>query len=71
MQSVVSLENEDPDYLEVPAPGWTWGSRFSLVSFDQMIRDQGWTLVTWHANELKGNTEPKDRGSVYYLVEKS
>jgi hypothetical protein len=69
VQSVVSLANDDPDYFEAPAPGWDWGSRYSLVSFDTMIRSQGWNILAWHANELTGNTEPKDRGSVYYLVE--
>ena len=26
VQTVVSLENDDPDYFEAPAPGWDWGS---------------------------------------------
>jgi hypothetical protein len=70
VQTVVSLANDDPTYLEVPAPGWDWGSRMNPVSFDTMIRDQGWQLLAWHQNELTGNSEPKDRGSVYYLIEK-
>jgi Methyltransferase domain len=70
VQSVVSLATDDPEYFEAPAPGWDWGSRYSLVSFDTMIRSQGWNVLAWHANELTGNDDPKDRGSVYYLVEK-
>jgi hypothetical protein len=69
VQSVVSLANEDPHYFESPAPGWDWGSRYSLVSFDTMVRSQGWNILAWHANELTGNTAAQDRGSVYYLVE--
>jgi hypothetical protein len=69
VQSVVSLANDDPHYFEAPAPGWDWGSRYSLASFDTMIRSQGWSIQAWHANELTGNTAAQDRGSVYYLVE--
>jgi len=70
VQTVVSLENEDPDYFEAPAPGWDWGSRYNAVSFDTMVRDQGWELLAWHRNELTGNGLAKDRGSVYYLIAK-
>jgi hypothetical protein len=69
VQSVVSLANEDPHYFESPAPGWDWGSRYSLASFDTMMRSQGWDILAWHANELTGNALAQDRGSVYYLVE--
>jgi hypothetical protein len=69
VQSVVSLANEDPGYFEAPAPGWDWGSRYSLASFDTMIRSQGWSILAWHANELTGNPLAQDRGSVYYLIE--
>jgi hypothetical protein len=69
VQSVVSLANDDPDYLEAPAPGWDWGSRMNPVSFDAMVRDQGWNLLACHLNELPGNTELQHRGSVYYLIE--
>jgi hypothetical protein len=71
VQCVVSLENEDPDYFVAPAPGWDWGSRYNPVSFDTMVRDQGWNLLAWHRNELTGNDAPVARGSVYYLIEKS
>lgn len=69
VQCVVSLATDDDQYFEAPAPNWDWGSRFSLVSFDRMMREQDWNIITWHANELTGNDQPSDRGSVYYLVE--
>lgn len=68
VQTVVSLARDDADYFEAPAPGWTWGNRFSRASFDKAIRDTGWTIVDRHFNELEGNDRPEDRGSAYYLV---
>lgn len=70
VQNVVSLANEDPRYFASPAPGWTWGSRFSRASFDKAMRDTGWDIVDQHFNELEGNDRPEDRGSAYYLVRK-
>lgn len=70
VQNVVSLANEDPLYFASPAPGWTWGSRFSRASFDKAMRDTGWEIVDSHFNELEGNERPEDRGSAYYLVRK-
>jgi hypothetical protein len=67
---VVSLATDDADYFESPAPGWTWGNRFSRKSFDRMIRSLGYTIVDSHFNELEGNSRPEDRGSVYYLIQK-
>lgn len=32
VRTVVSMANDDENYLEVPAPGWTWGCRFSRSS---------------------------------------
>lgn len=69
VQSVVSMANTDPDYFESPAPGWTWGSRFSRESFDNMIARMGYKIVDRHFNELEGNTKLEERGSVYYLIE--
>ena len=70
VQSVVSLATDDPDYFETPAPGWTWGSRYSRQSFDKMIRSSCTGIVDHDFNELEGNDRPEDRGSVYYLIEK-
>lgn len=70
VQNVVSLATRDDDYFQSPAPGWTWGNRFSRESFDKAIRATGWDVVDSHFNELEGNDRPEDRGSVYYLVRK-
>jgi hypothetical protein len=70
VQNVVSLATTDDRYFAQPAPGWTWGNRFSAASFDRLMRELGWKIVDRHANELEGNERPEDRGSVYYLVEK-
>jgi len=70
VQSVVSLATDDEDYYESPAPGWTWGNRFSRESFDIMIRKHRCQIVDQHFNELEGNDRQEDRGSVYYLIKK-
>ena len=70
VQNVVSLASTAPDYYASPAPGWTWGNRFGVQSFDAAMRQTGWDLVDRHFNELEGNDRPEDRGSVYYLVRK-
>ncbi len=68
VQSVVSMAVDSQDYFESPAPGWTWGSRFSQPSFDRMIEDLGYDVIDRDFNELEGNDRPQDRGSVYYLI---
>jgi hypothetical protein len=70
VQTVVSLASDDEAYYQAPAPGWTWGNRFSRASFDKSMRATGWDVVDRHFNELEGNARPEDRGSVYYLVRK-
>jgi hypothetical protein len=71
VQSVVSLANNDSNYLKIPAPGWTWGCRFSRQSFDRMIKETfSFKIVDQYFNELTGNRRKEDRGSVYYLIEK-
>ncbi len=70
VQTVVSLSSKDPDYFVTPAPGWTWGCRYSRESFDKMVRGFGWKIVDSFFNELEGNERSDDRGSVYYLIEK-
>jgi SAM-dependent methyltransferase len=67
IQTVVSLENTDRDYFESPAPGWTWGSRFSFDYLQSMVRESGWDIVRSEHNELTGNSKPRDRGSAYLL----
>ena len=70
VQSVVSLANNKPDYFEAPAPGLSWGCRYSRASFDKMIRSRGWNIIDSHFNELLGNDRLEDLGSVYYLIGK-
>jgi hypothetical protein len=70
VQNVVSLANTKDDYFKVPAPGWTWGNRYSKESFDKMIRSKGYNIIDSHFNELEGNSRLEDRGSLYYLIKK-
>ena len=70
VQSVVSMANDNPEYFETPAPGWSWGCRYNKLSFHNMIQKLGFKIVDYHFNELIGNERMADRGSVYYLIEK-
>lgn len=70
VQNVVSLRTENENYYEAPAPGWTWGNRYSKKSFDKMINKICNKVIDHHFNELIGNERLEDRGSVYYLIEK-
>jgi cephalosporin hydroxylase len=69
VQNVVSLATSSPEYFERPAPGWTWGNRFSRQSFDALIGRLGFAVVDTEFNVLTGNDRPEDRGSVYYLID--
>ena len=70
VQTVISLARDEPDYFERPAPGLSWGNRYSRASFDRMIRSRGWRIADTLFNTLDGNPRPEDRGSLYYLIEK-
>jgi hypothetical protein len=70
VQSVVSMATDDISYYKSPAPGWSWGCRFSRQSFDKMIKETGYKVIDQYFNELTGNKRKEDRGSVYYLIEK-
>ena len=70
VQSVVSLATDDDKYFISPAPGWTWGNRFSRQSFDKMIKKICPNIIDQHFNELEGNKSLNNRGSVYYLIKK-
>ena len=70
VQTVVSMATDSEIYYANPAPGWTWGNRFSRASFDAAICRTGWTVIDRHFNELEGNDRLEDRGSVYYLIRK-
>ena len=67
IQTVYSLANSSKDYFETPAPGWTWGSRFSYDYLRHMIEEAGWKIISETKNELLGNKRPEDRGSAYFL----
>ena len=68
IQTVYSLAKTAPDYFETPAPGWTWGCRFSHQRLLDMVRQAGWKILEESTNELKGNQRPEDRGSAYLLT---
>lgn len=67
VQTVYSLARGERDYFETPAPGWSWGCRFSLRYLFDMIARTGWTVIEFTTNELAGNERPEDRGSAYVL----
>ena len=67
IQTVVSLANEDKGYFENPAPGWTWGCRFSHEYLLEMLKSSGWTVLEQDRNELIENIMPCDSGSSYCL----
>lgn len=67
IQTVYSMSVDDPEYFETPAPGWTWGCRFSYDYLVGMVEGAGWQIVHAEQNELLGNERPEDRGSAYLL----
>lgn len=67
VQTVYHLGVDDPGYFETPAPGWSWGCRFSLGYLRNMLVASGWEVVSEATNELEGNEKPKDRGAAYFL----
>lgn len=67
IQTVYSLAETSPEYFETPAPGWTWGCRFSYDHLKKLCRDAGWKIIREEKNELLGNKRPEDRGSAYLL----
>lgn len=70
IQSVISLENEAENYFETPAPGWTWGCRFSAAKIKEWIEKLDWKIIASDRNILEFNSLPKEKGSVYFLCEK-
>jgi hypothetical protein len=69
VQNVVSLATSSPEYFERPAPGWTWGNRFSRQSFAALIERLGFVVLDAEFSVLTGNERLEDRGSVYYLID--
>jgi tRNA (mo5U34)-methyltransferase len=67
VQSVVTLETEDPKFFLSPAPGWQHGSRFTHAGLRRWLLEIGWNIVQEERNELTGNPRRCDRGSSYFL----
>ncbi|RLC55802.1 MAG: hypothetical protein DRI80_17170 [Chloroflexota bacterium] len=67
VQSVVTLETEDPNYFVTPAPGAQHGSRFTHAALECWLGETGWEILDQTRNELTGNRLRCDRGSSYFL----
>lgn len=67
VQSVVTLETEDPEYFVSPAPRWRHGSRFTHARLEGWLSRLGWQIQRSERGELPGNRHPWDRGSSYFL----
>ena len=70
LQSVITMATEDENYFESPAPGWSWGCRFTYGYLEKEIRKRRYKVVDSDRNLLTGNDRPEDRGSAYFLIEK-
>jgi hypothetical protein len=70
VQSAITIATEDENYFETPAPGWSWGCRFTYGYLEKEIRKRGYKVVDSERNLLRGNDRPEDRGSAYFLIEK-
>jgi 2-polyprenyl-3-methyl-5-hydroxy-6-metoxy-1,4-benzoquinol methylase len=69
IQSVVTLETDDPDYFVTPAPGLQHGSRFTQAALEKWLTGAGWEILDQAQNELPGNKLARDRGSCYFLCQ--
>jgi len=67
IQTVYDKSHEEQDYFITPAPGWTWGCRFSHAYLINMIQNAGFKILQQTTNHLKGNERQQDRGSAYVL----
>jgi SAM-dependent methyltransferase len=67
IQSVITLETEDRDYFERPAPGWQHGCRFTHAWLRDRLRERNWQLTAEARTELPGNSKLRDRGSSFFL----
>jgi hypothetical protein len=68
VQTVVTLATENQDYFETPAPGQSWGCRFSYGFLARAIREREYQIIDTDRNILTGNDRPEDRGSAYFLI---
>ena len=71
VQNVVNLGNTSKKYFEKPAPGWTWGNRYSRESFSRLIKKKNYNIILEHFNTLGGNDRPEDKGCMFYLIQKT
>ena len=69
VQSVVTLETEDPDYFVSPIPGLRHGSRFTHAALERWLVEAKWQVLAQDRNELPGNKLARDRGSSYFLCQ--
>jgi hypothetical protein len=69
VQSVVTLETEDPSYFISPTPGLRHGSRFTHAGLERWLVEAGWQILAQDRNELPGNKLARDRGSSYFLCQ--
>jgi hypothetical protein len=67
LQSVVTLQTEDPDYFVQPAPGWQHGSRFTHAWLLRQLEEMGWHVLDQARDELPGNPRLHDRGTSFFL----
>ena len=67
VQTVVSLSDTSDEYFESPAPGWTWGCRFSETHLRTMLDSSGWEVEDWESGIAEYNQGMSDRGVVFAL----
>jgi hypothetical protein len=67
IQTVTSLENQDPDYFESPAPHQHWGCRFSADFLINKLPTTGWQVLESYSSELRYSVRLSDRGSLSLL----
>lgn len=68
IQTVVALTTEDENYFEAPAPGWTWGSRFSFAYLQRELLKRGYKILDAQRNIFPANDRPEDRGNAFFLI---
>jgi hypothetical protein len=68
IQTVVTLTTEDENYFEAPAPGWTWGSRFSFAYLQKALLKRGYKILDSQRNIFPANDRPEDRGNAFFLI---
>jgi len=71
LQTVITLETESEDYFVSPAPGWKHGCRFTNAWLVKRLKDVGWNILEKERNILSGNERLCDKGSSYFLLEKT